>query len=204
MSNYAVAKAPVLPVVQTALTPELRDGKMVWEKAQGWSPSYPFVVGQRLGKDTCGGVDVRVFEDAHSSHELAHCAVHSPTGLNWGYGGSGPADLALSLLCWAALVPAEKEGRNAPISARDYQEFKFEFVGSMPSCWLMSQEQIRHWIRGRGGIGVRRVLDAQYVSDGMCGCNGEWVKDGKCTACQALAERPEIPAEVVGLWKERE
>jgi hypothetical protein len=29
---------------------------------------------------------------------LAHVSRHSPTGMSWGYGGSGPADLARSLL----------------------------------------------------------------------------------------------------------
>lgn len=30
--------------------------------------------------------------------QLRHVVKHSPTGYTWGYGGSGPADLALSLL----------------------------------------------------------------------------------------------------------
>jgi hypothetical protein len=25
---------------------------------------------------------------------------HSPTGFEWGYGGSGPSQLALAILCW--------------------------------------------------------------------------------------------------------
>ncbi|MBT9252140.1 MAG: hypothetical protein KM296_00220 [Brockia lithotrophica] len=29
---------------------------------------------------------------------LHHVERHSPTGFEWGYGGSGPADLALSIL----------------------------------------------------------------------------------------------------------
>ena len=29
---------------------------------------------------------------------LKHYVYHSPTGFNWGYGGSGPADLALAIL----------------------------------------------------------------------------------------------------------
>jgi len=29
---------------------------------------------------------------------LKHIVEHSPTGFQWGYGGSGPADLALSIL----------------------------------------------------------------------------------------------------------
>ena len=30
--------------------------------------------------------------------QLGHLVMHSPTGMNWGYGGSGPSDLARSLL----------------------------------------------------------------------------------------------------------
>ena len=30
--------------------------------------------------------------------EVDHVSLHSPTGFEWGYLGSGPADLALSLL----------------------------------------------------------------------------------------------------------
>ena len=32
------------------------------------------------------------------AHRLRHVVHHSPTGLEWGYGGSGPADTALSIL----------------------------------------------------------------------------------------------------------
>ena len=38
--------------------------------------------------------------DAAGERELLeHVECHSPTGYEWGYGGSGPADLALSILC---------------------------------------------------------------------------------------------------------
>lgn len=36
---------------------------------------------------------------------VAHVPYHSPTGMGWGYGGSGPADCARSLLI--AALPAE-------------------------------------------------------------------------------------------------
>jgi hypothetical protein len=48
---------------------------------------------------------------------------HSPDGFEWGYGGSGPADLALNIL--AMFVP---ENRAQEI----YQDFKFEFVAAIP------------------------------------------------------------------------
>lgn len=41
---------------------------------------------------------------------LRHVVVHSPTGFEWGYAGSGPADLALSILAdMLDEQPADKE-----------------------------------------------------------------------------------------------
>lgn len=39
---------------------------------------------------------------------VRHVVHHSPAGLNFGYGGSGPADLALSALC-ALISPPDPE-----------------------------------------------------------------------------------------------
>ena len=39
--------------------------------------------------------------DAPDAGPLPHHVKHSPTGFSWGYGGSGPADLARSLLIHA-------------------------------------------------------------------------------------------------------
>lgn len=44
-----------------------------------------------------GGTRVDVIEDGER-RTLRHYVRHSPTGLEWGYGGSGPADLARSIL----------------------------------------------------------------------------------------------------------
>lgn len=48
---------------------------------------------------------------------------HSPDGFNWGYGGSGPAQLALATLL--AVMP-EADARSL------YQNFKFEHVAGFP------------------------------------------------------------------------
>lgn len=55
------------------------------------------------GRRTDSGTVVRVQEiSEHGTvlfdRPLRHHVKHSPTGLEWGYGGSGPADLARSLL----------------------------------------------------------------------------------------------------------
>jgi hypothetical protein len=44
---------------------------------------------------------------------------HSPDGFNWGYGGSGPAQLALAILL--EYMPAED-------AQKYYQDFKFKVV----------------------------------------------------------------------------
>jgi hypothetical protein len=49
---------------------------------------------------------------------------HSPTGFAWGYGGSGPADLALNIL--SVFI-----GQEAAESL--YQDFKWEFIAPMPA-----------------------------------------------------------------------
>jgi hypothetical protein len=48
---------------------------------------------------------------------------HSPDGFNWGYGGSGPAQLALAIL----LLYLEPED-----ALRIYQDFKFGFIAGLP------------------------------------------------------------------------
>src|SRR5438067_13916701 len=60
---------------------------------------------------------------------------HSPTGFEWGYGGSGPAQLALALLA-DALGDDER-------AQRLYQDFKFKVVGRLDrDRWEMSQEDV--------------------------------------------------------------
>jgi hypothetical protein len=48
--------------------------------------------------DESGECAVTVYRDGEVLGPLHHEVRHSPTGLAWGYGGSGPSDLALSLL----------------------------------------------------------------------------------------------------------
>lgn len=47
---------------------------------------------------------------------------HSPDGFNWGYGGSGPAQLALAIMF---KLTGKSDG---------YQDFKFRFVGGLPQA----------------------------------------------------------------------
>ena len=74
--------------------------------------------------------------EAHAS--VPHAARHSPTGIEWGYGGSGPADLALSVL----LALTEEQTANAL-----YQRFKQEVVAAVPEAGgVLRAADVRRWV----------------------------------------------------------
>lgn len=65
---------------------------------------------------------------------------HSPAGFNWGYQGSGPAQLALALLLDAGLPD--------DIAVRLHQDFKRSFVSKWPGGknWSLPGEAVRLWL----------------------------------------------------------
>jgi hypothetical protein len=85
---------------------------------------------------------------------LVHVVVHSPTGFAWGYGGSGPADLALSILAdflgERPSGPEMYEGRSE--CSRHYQGFKWAFIAPLDqdSGWVIHGSQIAAWLRTNG------------------------------------------------------
>lgn len=61
---------------------------------------------------------------------------HSPDGFEWGYGGSGPAQLALAI-CMDTL-------KNKEWASRVYQEFKHRAIAPIQSeDWSLTEEQVR-------------------------------------------------------------
>ena len=97
-----------------------------------------------LGKRTEDGCRVYKIHEDMSIEELTpdkslEVMNHSPTGFEWGYGGSGPSQLALALLLDA-------------IGSKDaalfhYHDLKREVISGLPdSCWaLHATYNIRAW-----------------------------------------------------------
>jgi hypothetical protein len=70
------------------------------------------------------------------SHNLV---LHSPTGLEFGYAGSGPAELALNTL----LQFTDKE-----TALKLHQDFKFQFIANMPEMGgTISADEIKKFIK---------------------------------------------------------
>lgn len=86
---------------------------------------------------------------------LVHRVRYSPTGLNWGYDGAGPRDLARSLL--AAVLEDQAQcsscrgagGCTACVDGlrRDLPDAELvrDIVSYLGPQWLLHEDQIRAW-----------------------------------------------------------
>lgn len=63
---------------------------------------------------------------------------HSPSGFAWGYGGSGPAQLALALLMDAL--------GDQDMALTYYQEFKRDHVARWESTWSITAEDLQFYV----------------------------------------------------------
>ncbi|HEY8414370.1 MAG TPA: DUF6166 domain-containing protein [Thermaerobacter sp.] len=96
---------------------------------------------------------------------LQHVVRHSPTGMEWGYSGSGPADLALSILTdylsragrevRAKDLPEAIPGRKLRERLADmlHQSFKSDVVAQLPhQGWRLTGEEVAAWLVRAGVI----------------------------------------------------
>jgi len=99
-------------------------------------------------------VSVQDVEKA-TSYPLKHILRHSPNGFEWHYGGSGPADLALSILAdyfgEQDIDPASFLYKTR--SERLYQAFKWRFIAPAPrGDWILAEGDITAWLKHEGEI----------------------------------------------------
>jgi len=87
-----------------------------------------------------GGQAVVVFNESTGAvRPLRHIPRHSPDGFQWGYGGSGPSDLALSILADAVgLEMADRRGL--------YQLFKDEFIARAGTVLEIREEDVLSFV----------------------------------------------------------
>jgi len=91
--------------------------------------------------------------------KLRHIPCHSARkgDVNWGYGGSGPADLALALLVDHLKEPAPSEGyragaewNNRMVTSKAWQyhqKFKWQFVSKFGDDWELHNREIATWLK---------------------------------------------------------
>ena len=70
---------------------------------------------------------------------------HSPDGFQWGYGGSGPAQLALAIL-----YDVTGDGE---LSVRLHQDFKNDKIVQLDDRFILIDREIREWLSRKLNIG---------------------------------------------------
>lgn len=98
---------------------------------------------------------------------LEHVVHYSPTGLEWGYPGAGPSDLALSLL--ADVIGDRTElrswlkrqaGRRVPESWRLHLAFRGDHVQRFATdAWELSRAEIETWIAAEQAAAMRAAAE---------------------------------------------
>ena len=113
-------------------------GPVCWAKVQADK-------GQQDAKGSGGFYDggdiILKYVNGYPTANVPHVIVrHSPTGFAWGYGGSGPADLALNILL---AVIGDQE-----VADRFYQKFKWDFIAPMPKeGGIIRKDDILSWLK---------------------------------------------------------
>jgi len=142
-----------------------------------------FYQGRRIGRS----VVVHVKEERSAWHKpLTHVNVHSPDGFEWGYPGSGPADLALAILTdFFDEKPKEVQtyakgvGQGEPSPAFHFhQQFKDKFIARLPKqSWRITEDEIKQWQSSEMGALCNDCKRGMYESDG-CRMFAIPMKDG--------------------------
>lgn len=89
--------------------------------------------------------------------KLRHVGSKSPTGFEWGYAGSGPADLANSILSDVLEVSG--------VSPRMYQKFKFDVVVDLKrDGFQLPAEQVQKWLQERWATMEHDAIQDDFVA----------------------------------------
>lgn len=83
------------------------------------------------------GDEVEVIVDGESLDYRYDLLSASPSGFEWGYGGSGPAQLAIAILAHAY---------DDAVAGDLYQRFKREVVSELPEeVWTLTKQDLETW-----------------------------------------------------------
>lgn len=115
-------------------------------------------------------------------HVVTH---HSPTGFEFGYAGSGPADLALNIVeiilnnlgyegkrekCW--------HGDCWALAFQLHQSFKFQFISPVPRLTggVIQYSLAEEWVRSRMQIALAEQMDQPEFPFGEFDDGAHWNK----------------------------
>ena len=154
LTPYAHIKAPILVLDMQGGLHKAGRGNTMWRQAGRRSPRPRRINGGRFSMGTITEQDAtyrgfRTMGRCHVERDGVPLDMrldlwnHSPTGYEWGYLGSGPAQTALAIL-------ADALG-NDRLASRLHQSFKVKFVASLSrdlgESWQLDASVVRIWAK---------------------------------------------------------
>ena len=115
-----------------------RERRRVWQSLQNRGIHMKVYRGSRSGYDRQVVVIKGAVSADLSPAPSQDVVNHSPDGFNWGYSGSGPAQLALGLLLDVT--------ENREIASKYYQLFKADAVAQFGESWEITEVAILAWL----------------------------------------------------------
>lgn len=106
--------------------------------------------GRRNAKGEC---EVRVINGVDGDSSFLplrlDLANHSPTGFEWGYGGSGPAQLALAILAHVFSHAEDQTTLNEDLAVHLHQRFKRDVIANLDrkKPWCLKEQDIIDRVR---------------------------------------------------------
>jgi uncharacterized protein DUF6166 len=113
-------------------------------------------IGSRTKLGVIVEVEVRDHRNKVRKRTLRHIPYHSPEGFEMGYGGSGPADLALAILVDYFGERPPRDGHKSPRFSqwtvkskawKLHQSFKWKFIAGFGGQWTLYNWQIQEWLK---------------------------------------------------------
>jgi hypothetical protein len=94
-----------------------------------------------------GGIECHIVAEDGSFEVLSNLGYHSPDGFQIGYGGSGPADLAYSIVMDYLLRSRKCDAQNVAGKTEFlHQDFKRDFVAVAKEHLQINSDYIGEWV----------------------------------------------------------
>jgi len=138
---------------------------------------YAILVVRKNGVQAWIGPTDKPGKFSETCKPIKHIAIHSPDGFEYGYGGSGPADLAYAILTevlgesWANLY---------------YQAFKNECVAKQTANeWIVTVAQVYEWWKESS----KHLWRTRVPKDGKNHINSNIKLPTRCSKCGTIRRK---------------
>ena len=97
-----------------------------------------------------GHLDCIIRKTDSTEETLHNYGYHSPDGFQIGYGGSGPADLAYSILIYYYLDGKVEVDKAKEYAEAAHQQFKWKFIAPEKRHLVITDREITMWLCDSG------------------------------------------------------